>query len=46
MAYPYSIRRIGYLKEFVGPRMIDLYKSVKLAFDPNLILNPGKVIEF
>ena len=38
--------RLDYLKEFVGPRMIDLYKSVKLAFDPNLILNPGKVIEF
>ncbi|MCD8147726.1 MAG: FAD-binding protein [Clostridiales bacterium] len=38
--------RIEYLKEFVGPRMIKLYKAVKLAFDENLILNPGKIIEF
>lgn len=38
--------RIEYLKEFVGPRMIRLYKSIKLAFDENLILNPGKIIEF
>ena len=38
--------RISFLKDFVGDRMIDLYKQVKLAFDPNLILNPGKMIEF
>ena len=38
--------RIEYLKEFVGERMIKLYKSIKLAFDENLILNPGKIIEF
>ncbi|MCD7837679.1 MAG: FAD-binding protein [Clostridiales bacterium] len=38
--------RLEYLKEFVGPRMIRLYKAVKLAFDENLILNPGKIIEF
>lgn len=38
--------RIEYLSEFVGPRMIALYKSIKLAFDPNLVLNPGKIIEF
>lgn len=38
--------RIEYLKEFVGPRMIQLYKAIKLAFDENLILNPGKIIEF
>ncbi len=38
--------RLEYLKEFVGPRMIQLYKAVKLAFDENLILNPGKIIEF
>ncbi|MCD8354793.1 MAG: FAD-binding protein [Clostridiales bacterium] len=38
--------RLEYLKEFVGPRMIKLYKAVKLAFDENLILNPGKIIEF
>ena len=38
--------RIEFLKEFAGPRMIALYKSVKLAFDDKLILNPGKIIEF
>lgn len=38
--------RIEFLKEFVGPRMIALYKAIKLAFDDKLILNPGKVIEF
>ncbi|MDT3843036.1 MAG: FAD-binding oxidoreductase [Bacillota bacterium] len=36
--------RIEYLEEFVGSRMIRLYQSVKAAFDPNLILNPGKMI--
>ena len=38
--------RIEYLEEFVGPRMIALYKSIKLAFDDKLILNPDKIIEF
>ncbi len=38
--------RLEFLEEFVGPRMIALYKSIKLAFDDKLILNPGKVIEF
>ncbi len=38
--------RIEFLEEFVGPRMIQLYKAIKLAFDEKLILNPGKVIEF
>lgn len=38
--------RIEYLEEFVGPRMIKLYKAVKLAFDDKLILNPGKIVEY
>lgn len=38
--------RIEFLEEFAGPRMIALYKSIKLAFDDKLILNPGKIIEF
>lgn len=38
--------RIEFLEEFVGERMINLYKSIKLAFDDHLILNPGKIIEF
>ena len=35
--------RLEFLEEFVGERMIRLYKSIKLAFDDRLILNPGKV---
>lgn len=38
--------RLEFLKEFVGERMIGLYKAIKLAFDPNLVLNPGKIVEF
>lgn len=38
--------RLEFLEEFVGDRMIQLYKAIKLAFDDKLILNPGKVIEF
>lgn len=38
--------RITYLEDFVGERMIQLYKAIKLAFDDKLILNPGKVIEY
>ncbi len=38
--------RIEFLEEFAGPRMIRLYKAIKLAFDDKLILNPGKIIEF
>ena len=38
--------RIKYLENFAGPRMITLYKAIKLAFDEKLILNPGKIIEF
>ena len=38
--------RIEFLEDFVGPRMIALYKAIKLAFDEKLILNPGKMIEF
>ena len=38
--------RLAYLEDFVGHRMYKLFKSVKLAFDDKLILNPGKMIEF
>ena len=38
--------RLEFLEEFAGPRMIALYKAIKLAFDDKLILNPGKVIEY
>ena len=38
--------RLEFLEEFVGERMVRLYKSIKLAFEDRLILNPGKDIEF
>ncbi len=38
--------RIEFLKDFLGERMIDLHKDIKLAFDKNLILNPGKIFEY
>lgn len=38
--------RLEYFKEFVGDRIIELHKAIKMAFDPNLVLNPGKVVEF
>lgn len=36
--------RQDFLYDFVGPRMIELYKAIKLAFDPKQILNPGKIV--
>ncbi|MDO4554780.1 MAG: FAD-binding oxidoreductase [Lachnospiraceae bacterium] len=38
--------RLDYLEDFVGTRMNDLFKSIKLAFDPKLVLNPEKIISF
>ena len=38
--------RLAFLEPFLGSRMIQLYKSIKIAFDEKLVLNPGKVIEF
>ncbi len=38
--------RIDYMEAFLGERMIQLYRSLKLAFDEKLVLNPDKVISF
>ncbi len=38
--------RIEYMETFLGGRMINLFKSIKLAFDEKLVLNPDKVISF
>lgn len=37
--------RMDYMETFLGDRMISLFKSVKLAFDEKLVLNPDKVIK-
>ncbi|MCI1958343.1 MAG: FAD-binding oxidoreductase [Clostridia bacterium] len=38
--------RLEFLEPFVGERIHRLYKSIKLAFDEKLVLNPGKIVEF
>ena len=38
--------RLEFLKPFIGEEMYQLYRNIKLAFDPKLILNPGKMITF
>ena len=50
--YPEETRPIGcwgmfrkeYLKEQLGDTQIGLMRRIKKAFDPNLILNPDKVV--
>ena len=37
--------KIAYLKQAEGPIVIELLENIKKAFDPNNILNPGKVVE-
>ena len=38
--------RLEFLQPFVGDTVYGLYKNIKLAFDPKLILNPGKMVTF
>ena len=35
--------KFQYLRESLGEQSIDLMYGIKKVFDPNLILNPGKV---
>ncbi len=35
--------KVDYLAEMVGPVNMRLMEGIKQVFDPNLILNPGKV---
>lgn len=35
--------KIPYFAEYVGEGVMQIHKAIKLAFDPKLILNPGKV---
>ncbi len=36
--------KTGFLRESLGDRQIELMRGIKAVFDPNGILNPGKVI--
>ncbi|MBA7482508.1 putative FAD-linked oxidoreductase [subsurface metagenome] len=36
--------RSKYLKKAVGPKMLELFRGIKQLFDPNNILNPGKIL--
>lgn len=38
--------RMEYMETFLGERTIALFKSIKLAFDEKLVLNPDKVVQF
>ncbi len=35
----------GYMKDILGKRQICLMQGIKKVFDPNNILNPGKIVE-
>lgn len=35
----------GYMKEVLGDTQVKIMQGIKQAFDPNHILNPGKIIE-
>ena len=37
-------KRLGPLERFVDQAQIQVIKSIKAALDPNLILNPGKIV--
>ena len=36
-------KKLGYMEEFTPAGELDLMRKIKLAWDPNLILNPGKI---
>lgn len=39
-------KRRGYIKYFLDEAQLELIKRVKLAFDPQNILNPGKIVDW
>lgn len=41
-----GFKRKGYMKFFLDKEQLELIKRVKLAFDPQNILNPGKIVEW
>jgi FAD/FMN-containing dehydrogenase/Fe-S oxidoreductase len=40
-----GIARSDWLEKQYGPRLLDAFRRVKTAFDPQHILNPGKIVD-
>lgn len=40
-----GLKRKGYLKEVINPDELKLMKAIKQAWDPNYIMNPGKIFD-
>lgn len=40
-----GLKRKGYLKDVIDPVELNLMRSIKKAWDPNNILNPGKIFD-
>lgn len=40
-----GLKRKDALNKFINPYELELMRSIKKAFDPNLILNPGKIFD-
>jgi len=41
-----GLKRKEYMKKFMSPVELGLLKTIKRAWDPNLIMNPGKIFDF
>lgn len=40
-----GILRSGWLEKMYGPTIMEAFRRIKRAFDPNNILNPGKIVD-
>ncbi len=40
-----GLKRKAYMKKFMSPIELALLKAIKRAWDPNLIMNPGKIFD-
>lgn len=39
-----GITKAGYIESEIGPAGVELVRRIKAAFDPNNVLNPGKIV--
>ncbi|GAB6275507.1 MAG: FAD-linked oxidase C-terminal domain-containing protein [Rectinema sp.] len=40
-----GLKRKDFMKKFMSPTELELLKTIKRAWDPNLIMNPGKIFD-